>query len=170
MADKVTAAGHWFKLVSIATTFTSGKSSVVYGFPLPTWAVDFTGTTVVTFQTDVADPLAHNSPQLQQIIIDSFEQLIAYLGDHPQIVVAIVAAGILTWLAISLIKTGTQAIQAVGQTISSVGGAPGSAAIALGILAVAGLAVYALFFTRQGKKATSKGYQLGRRAYRKIRS
>src|SRR5271157_177504 len=160
-AEKMAAAGHWYKITGVTTNFTSGKSSVVYNFPLPTWAVDFTGETILYFESDIQNASAHNSPQLWQIIQDSFAQLIAWAGDHPQVIWTIIGFGVVVWLAIQLINAGTGAVL-------SIGGNAGALALSIGILAVVGLGIFALFFTGRGKQATSKGYQLGRRAYRKI--
>lgn len=161
-AAKLAAAGHWYKMDNVVTTFTKYTGTWGFPAPLPPFFIDVEGTTVIYFETDVKDATAHASPQLWQIIQDSIGQIAAWLGAHPEVVVAIFLAGFFTVLYLSLVNTTTGAIQTLGSNI-------GSLAITLGILAVAGIAIYALFFTATGRKAASKGYETARRGYRAVR-
>lgn len=161
-AEKLAAEGHWFRLDDVLTNITKLTAGYVVGIPIPAYAYDVEGETVIYFQSDIKDATAHGSSQLWQMVKESILQIIAWLGDHPQIVVALVAVGILTILTVWLINTGTGAIQTLGSNV-------GSTVITLGILVVLGLGIYALFFTKSGSRAGTKAYQLGRRAYRKAR-
>jgi hypothetical protein len=162
LAEKMSQTGHWYKFNNVTTTFTSYTSSWTLPLPLPMLNVDVTGESIVFFESDVKDASAHGSPQLWQIIYEGIQQLFAWLGDHPQIVVALLAVGVLTILAIWLINTTTGAILSLGSNA-------GALILSLGILAVAGLGIYALFFTKTGARVGRKGYQLGRRAYHRVR-
>jgi hypothetical protein len=156
LAEKMALANHAFKLDGVQTNFTSGSSSFEYGFPLGHWNVDFAGETIIAFESDVQDPLAHKSPQLMQILTDGFEQLLAWLGDHPQIVATVLILGALTILAIWLINTATGAITTLGST-------PGAFIITVGVLGLIGLVVVAVAFTGFGRKAATKAYRGARR-------
>jgi hypothetical protein len=161
-AAEMAVAGHWFKFDDCQTQFTAYWSDWSVPLPLPMLHVHAEGETTIFFETDVKDALAHGSPQLWQLVKDCIGSIIYYLTQHPEIAVLLLAVGVLTILAVWLINTVTRAIQGLG-------GDTGSLVITLGILAVVGIAVYALFFTRTGEKASSKGYQISRRAYHRVR-
>jgi hypothetical protein len=161
-AETLSAEGHWYRLDDVVTNITDYRGGYTFGFPVPGYAYDVEGETVIFFQSDIKDASAHNSPQLWQVVQDAIWSVIHYLALHPGIVVAIVALGILTILSIWLINTGTGAILSLGSNV-------GSALITLGILVVVGLGIYALFFSKGGRKAGRKTYQVGRRAYRAVR-
>jgi hypothetical protein len=160
-AAKMATAGHWFKFDDCTTTFSKYGSDWTLG-PLPVLHVHAEGETVIYFESDVQDATAHNSPQLWQIIYEGIQQVFAWLGDHPEIAVGLLVLGVLVVLAVWLINTVTNAIQTLGSNA-------GSLAIVLGVLFVTGLGIYALFFTKGGRRAASRGVQTARRAYHRVR-
>jgi hypothetical protein len=160
-AAKMAGTGHWYKMDDVKTTFSSYSSTWVAGLP-PFLSVNIEGETVIYFESDVQDASAHASPQLWQAVQDVITNVLKYLAAHPEVVVVLLAAGILTILAVWLINTATGAINRLGGDI-------GSLVITLGILSVVALGIYALFFTKTGQKAASKGYETARRGYRAVR-
>lgn len=160
--DMLTREGHWFRFDDVVTSITDYRGGYTFGFPIPGYAYDVEGETVIFFQSDIKDATAHNSPQLWEGVKDVIWSILYYLAKHPAIIVTILALGTLTILAIWLMNTGTGSIQRLGENL-------GSLLITLGILAVVGLGIYALFFTGSGKKAGTKGYQLARRGYHAVR-
>jgi hypothetical protein len=161
-AAKMAQLGHWYKMNDVVTNFTAYSSSWGLPLPLPMLNVHAEGETIITFESDVQDASAHASPQLWQAIQDLIKSVLSYLAAHPEVVVFLLAVGILAILAIWLINTGTGAINRLGGDI-------GSLIITVGILAVAGLGIYALFMTTTGRRAASKGYQVARRGYHAAR-
>jgi hypothetical protein len=161
-AETLTKEGHWYRLDDVSTNITKYDASWGLPLPLPPLNVDVEGESTVFFQSDIKDASAHNSPQLWQEVQNAIWSIIHYITTHPYIGVILLAAGYLTILTIWLINTLTGAINDLAKN-------PFSFALTLGILAVVGLGIYALFFTKSGRKAGTKTYQLGRRAYRKVK-
>ena len=141
-AAKMAPTGHWYKMNDVQTNFTAYSSSWVFGLPTPNLNVDATGETVIFFESDVKDAMAHASPQLWQIIYDGIQQVSAWLGDHPEVVVGLLILGTLTVLAVWLINTTSGAIQGLGSNI-------GTLVLSLAVLGVVSLSIYA--FTTRAK-------------------
>jgi hypothetical protein len=148
-AETLTKEGHWYSLTDVTTTFTKYEGSWGIPLPVPPFYIDVEGETVISFQTDIKDASAHSSPQLWEAVKEAIFGIIEYIGVHPEIGVILLAAGVLTILTIWLINTGTGAILSLGSSA-------GPFVLTLGILGIAALGIYALFFTKKGQKARSK--------------
>jgi hypothetical protein len=160
-AEKLAAEGHWFRVDNVTTKFTRYQGGYTFGIPIPGYAYDVEGETTIFFQSDIKDATAHNSPQLWGELQNWIWSVMHWLAEHPGVTVAILAFGILTILTIWLINTITGAINDLGKS-------PGGFILTLGILGVAGITIYALFFRKNGGKARRKAYQVGRRTYRAV--
>lgn len=161
-AETLTREGHWYRLDDVSTNITKYEASWGLPLPFPQLNVDVEGETTVFFQSDIKDASAHNSPQLWEEVKNAIWSIVHYLTTHPGIIVILVTAGILTILAIWLINTGTGAILTIGSNL-------GALILTLSLLGVGAFALYALFFTRTGRKAGAKGYHVARRTYRAVR-
>lgn len=159
---------HWFKVNSTIVTMTSFKESA----PGPGWwlgidnywTYDVTGTVVTNVDTDIADPKQELSPQNWWVI---------FLGVVAAIALACVGLPMLSVLVLTIVALSATAESLINTTtgaLTTVGSNAGSVIVVLGILSVVGLAIYALFFTKTGEKATRKGYQAAKQTYRKARS
>jgi len=168
LAAQMAPTGHWYKFDDINTTIKSSTGGYVFGLP-PIWRVNTTGETIIHFESDVQDASIHNSPGLWEVVQTAIQQIIQYLGQHPEIVVGMIIVAGLTIVYIQMVNTTTKAAQDIGKTLQDVGSNIGAAVIVLGVLAVAGLGIYALFFTGTGRKAASKGYQTATRGYSAVR-
>ena len=167
-AESMAQAGHWFKFDKVTTNFTKYDAGVGIGLP-PVENINVEGETIIYFESDVKDALAHNSPQLWQVVQQVITNFMQYLAAHPELVAVVIGIGILTILAIQLLNTTAGSAQAVSNALQGIGSNVGAAIIVIGGLVVVGLTVYALFFTKQGKKASSKAYQTARRGYSGVR-
>jgi hypothetical protein len=148
-AETLTKEGHWYSLTDVTTTFTKYEGSWGIPLPVPPFYIDVEGETVISFQSDIKDASAHNSPQLWEEIKEAIWDIAHYIGLHPEIGVLLLTAGVLTILAIWLINTITGAILSLGSNI-------GASVLTLGILGIMALGIYALFLTKKGKKTRSK--------------
>jgi Tfp pilus assembly protein PilV len=166
-----TMAGHWLKVNSIQSNVSAGEPhyNVPWDFWNAAWLCEVQGTTVINFDTDIADPTAHASPQLLQGLQDFISKLLQYLMQHPEIVVAV---GVIIIVVVSLHQVSsdlTNTATGVSNALAQIGSNIGATIITVGILAIAGLTIYAVFFTQTGRKAGSKGYQTARRGYHAVR-
>jgi len=160
-AEKMAPTGHLYRVNSTNTTCKITNKQLRYVADYPLYEYTFTGTTTLNFDTDVKDPKAHNSPQLEEVLIAILGAILTMIVTYPLVVLLIVGFIAFVIGASVLINTGTNAINTLGST-------PGSFAIVAGILVVTGLGIVALFFTSGGRKVTHKAAGLGRRAYRSV--
>jgi hypothetical protein len=151
--------GHWYRINNVSSKITNFKLLINY-YGLRKYSVS--GQTSVFFESDISDPLAHHSPQLAETIIAAIWAIGTFIAANGTLFLLIVLVVAFTIGAATLINVGTGAIIALG-------GNAGSLILSLGILAVVGLGIYALFFTKGGRKAGTKAYSLGRRGYRAVR-
>lgn len=154
--------GHWFRVNSTTVTLTSfSETPPIPRIPIYTYLI--VGTCITNVDTDIADAKKELSPQNWWLI---------FLGVVATICLALVGLPTLATLLLvvvvcaatyeSLTNTTTGAITTIGHDL-------GSMILVMGILAVSALGIYALFFTKTGQKAASKGYEMGRRGYRAVR-
>jgi hypothetical protein len=168
-AEKLAETGHWFKLNDVLTNITKYSGSWGLGIPIPVFNIDVEGETVIYFNSDVKDMKAQNSPGLEEVARQLIQHILDWLNAHPAVPTLLLVAGVLTIFYIVIVKTTSSGAQEVAKALTDVGSNIGAAAIVLGGLAVAGLTIYALFFTKTGRKGTAKAYETGRRAYHGVR-
>jgi hypothetical protein len=151
--------GHWYRIGRVVSKITNFKLLINY-YGLRKYSV--AGQTSVFFDSDISDPLAQHSPQLAESIMIAIYAIAAFISANATLFLLIVLVVAFTIGVATLINVGTGAIIQLGEHL-------GSLIITLAILGFGALAIYALFFTKRGRKATSKGYQLARRGYRAVR-
>lgn len=174
-------AGHWLKVNSVTCTCTATDAHFVIPWDFVVagtwWQSEITGTMLVNFDSDVADPTAHNSPQMQQVVWDAITSILATIAAHPDIVVAVVGSiivAVITWTVFNLllswtVNIGTGAAKTVTSSLNTVGNNLGATVIVMGVLVLGGLGIVALFFTDRGKKVQRKTAQTARGAYQRVR-
>lgn len=168
-------SGHYFRVNNTTVTVTSLSIQVAanpnYGV---NWTYEAKGSFVTNFDTDIADPSVPASTNTLLAVVIGILGIIGGIFLAATGVGALVLGIYFVGLTISctvlvcsdafnsMVNTSTGAITQLGSNA-------GSLILTLAILGVAALGIYAMFFTKKGKQATSKAYKTARGAYRKVR-
>jgi hypothetical protein len=163
-AEKLIASGHWFKVNSTTTTGTTGKPTDHinwYGpFPIPDgWDVPVSGQAVVDFDCDVQDMMAHNSPQLWEIIIGIAEAIVGVITANPLLfLIGCIVIVSLIVIAVVLFEL-TNLTTAITKLFETTGGAiAGTAAIFIGgIVLIIAVPLVFEYLSGRSKRKSKRG-------------
>lgn len=159
-------AGHWFNVGAVTSEFAVQETRGDITFITPfQWDYginyEITAKTAVQFQTDISDPKAMASPQLEAVVVSIIAGILGLMAAQPVLFLLIIA--------VIAVIIGAAYLQSQGGLASLIGG-PGAGGQIIGAIVLVGALVAAVVIVPPLLKGRGPQIrQYGRRAYRKVR-